>query len=390
MKIDPYKHKERYQGWKNNCQGEIEGISKTNSDIIFQYLEDMEIGRNVSSRSTKGPRSFIRLNTLRQKLLFFSKRFKIEFGLEDITQVTEDQIIKFFAKVRTGEVARDDGKIYASIDTYGKAFKAFWHWWIKVNRKKGITIQDITIDLDVRRDKPSWVYLTEEQIRRLSDNANFKYRTLMMFLYDSGVRAPTELVNIKISDFHNDFKEVHIRDEISKTFGRRIKLLLCSDLIKRYVQEEKLKQEDYLFSLKPENANRYIKSLCKKLFGEGDSPAGDKYSNMTMYDFRHCSCCYWLPRYKSESALKYRFGWKKSEKIHYYSELLGMSDTISEEDLFVDADKTKIEKENEQIRRQNEILQERMANMEVQMAKMMRLAGQIEVEIEAPPQFIKR
>ena len=381
MKIDPYKHKERYQNWKKNCQGQIEGISKKNSEIIFQYLEDMEIGRNVSSRSTKGPRSFIRINTLRQKLLFFSKRFKIEFGLDDMTQITEDQIIKFFAKVRTGEISRDDGKVYASIDTYGKAFKSFWHWWMKVNRKQGVILQDITVDLDVRRDKPKWVYLTEEQVKRMCDNANFKYRTLMMFLYDSGVRSPTELINIRISDFHNDFKEVKIRDEISKTFGRRIKLLLCSDLIRRYVDEEKLGLNDQLFSFKPHNANRYIKSLSKKLFGEEVSPAGDSYDHLTMYDFRHCSCCYWLPRYKSESALKYRFGWKKSEKIHYYSELLGMSDTITEEDLFVDADRTKIEKENEQIKRQNEILQDRMANMEVQMAKMMRLAGQIEVEI---------
>jgi hypothetical protein len=40
-----------------------------------------------------------------------------------------------------------------------------------------------------------------------------------------------------------------------------------------------------------------------------------------MYDFRHSSCCYWLPRYKSENALKYRFGWKKSDMISYYSHL---------------------------------------------------------------------
>lgn len=29
-------------------------------------------------------------------MLFFSKRFKDEFGIDDITKVTEDQIILFF------------------------------------------------------------------------------------------------------------------------------------------------------------------------------------------------------------------------------------------------------------------------------------------------------
>jgi len=378
MKRDPYEHKEKYYAWKIAVKDGVPGISKINSDLTLRYVGDMEVGRNVSSRSSKGPRSFIRLNTLRQKMLFFSRRFKVELGLDDITKITEDQIIVFFSKIRTGEVAREDGKIYASIDTYGKAFKSFWHWWMKVNRKEGTTIEDITIDLDVRRDKPKWVYLTEDQVRSFCDNSMFKYRVMIMFLFDTGIRAPTELINIKISDFHNDFKEVHIREEISKTFGRRIKLMLSSDLIKRYVREEKLEPQDYLFTFKPYNVNRVIKNTAKKLFGDGVSPAGEKFSNLTMYDFRHCACCYWLPRYKSESALKYRFGWKKSDKIHYYSELLGMRDTITEDDMLIDTTKTELEKDLESTKRQNEILQERMELMEIQMAKFEKLAVQIE------------
>ena len=51
----------------------------------------------------------------------------------------------------------------------------------------------------------------------------------MMFLFDSGIRSPTELMNVKVSDLFNDFKELNIREEISKTFGRRIKLMICSE-----------------------------------------------------------------------------------------------------------------------------------------------------------------
>ena len=98
-----------------------------------------------------------------------------------------------------------------------------------------------------------------------------------------------------------------------------------------------------------------------------------------MYDFRHCSCCYWLPRYKSESALKYRFGWKKSDKIHYYSELLGMRDTISEEDILIDVTKTEIEKEMQKTRSENEILKDQMENLQMQVARISELVTKLSI-----------
>jgi hypothetical protein len=97
-----------------------------------------------------------------------------------------------------------------------------------------------------------------------------------------------------------------------------------------------------------------------------------------MYDLRHISCCYWLPRYKSESALKYRFGWKKSEKIHYYSELLGMKDTISEEDLLIDVTKTEIEKRLLKAEKDKELLQERVNALETQMQKILKLTNDLD------------
>src|SRR3989338_10165483 len=100
--------------------------------------------------------------------------------------------------------------------------------------------------------------------------------------------------------------------------------MLSSHLIKDYVKNKELKPEDQLFNIDPPTVNKYLKRLVIRIFGDKESEAGEKYSKISMYDFRHISCCYWLPRYKSESALKYRFGWKKSDKIHYYIELLVM------------------------------------------------------------------
>jgi len=164
MKKDPYNHKGIYENWRKkvNTNG-IPEISKYNSDLILKYLNDMGCGYNVSRVSSKGSRSYIRLNTLRQKLVFFSKKFEELYGIDKITDISEIQLCKFFTDMRKGVVTREDGKVYQSAGYYVKNFKAFWHWWMKVNKKEGIEIKDITEDLDSSQDKPRWVYLTEKQ-----------------------------------------------------------------------------------------------------------------------------------------------------------------------------------------------------------------------------------
>jgi len=372
-KIDPYRHKERYLAWKEKNQSQISGIGRENSDITLRFLSDMESGLNICSSSKKGSRSYIRLNALKQRMIAFSRIFDKRFGLNKITDITEEQIFSFFGDMRNGKLKRQDGKNFISPKNFIKDFKTFWHWWIKVNRKNGIELKDITADLDTSGDKPKWVYLTEDQVRKICNEAKYEYKVLIWFLFDTGIRAPTELMNVKVSDFYNDFKELNIREETSKTFGRRIKLMICSDLIRAYVQTKNLQLDSYLFTTSPAASNKYLKRLAKRVFGAEKSPAGAKYSDITMYDFRHISCCYWLPRYKSESALKYRFGWKKSDKIHYYSEMLGMKDTISEEDLLIDTTKTEIEQRLVKSERYGEIMQERVNVLENQMQGILEL-----------------
>ena len=373
MKIDPYKHKECYLGWKEKVKDGIQNISKKNSSILLRYLEDMECGLNVSLKSKKGSRSFPRLNTLRQKLNFIFREFEERYNIHDITLVTEQHLHSHFTGMRNGTILSRHGNQYKSTGDSVKIFKAFWHWHQKINRKTNIKVPDITVDLDTSKDKPKWVYLTEEEVKCLYDAAKLDYRVLIMFLFDTGIRAPTELMNIKVSDLLNDGKELNIRDEISKTFGRRIKLMICSEILKDHITRKGLEQDDYIFKISPPSVNQYLKRLAKRILGDSKTPAGERYSDLTMYDFRHCSCCYWLPRYKSESALKFRFGWKKSDKIHYYSEMLGMRDTISEEDLLVDITKTELEHRLAKTERENELIKEEMESLREQGRKMMEL-----------------
>jgi len=382
MKIDPYKNKERWLSWKEKTKQGILGINKYNSDLLLNYLNDMEKGINISSVNKKGSRSYIRLVALQTRMIFIIKQFEQRYHLEKLTDLKEEQLLNFFSDMRNGTIKTKDRRTYKSVRDYTKIFKAFWHWYQKISLKQGREVSDITFDLDTSGNKPEWVYLNEEQVKQLCNNASFEYRVLIMFLFDTGIRSPTELINIKVKDLHSNCKELLISDEISKTFGRRIKLMLCSDLLKDYIKKQNLDTEDYIFPIKPYVVNRYLKRLGQRVLGDKESLAGQKYSDLTMYDFRHISCCYWLPRYKSESALKYRFGWKKSDKIHYYSELLGMKDTISEEDLLIDVTKTEIEKRLLKTEKDKEILQERVNAMEEQMKKILALMSQADNKTE--------
>ena len=222
-------------------------VSKENSDLIKQYIGDMEKGMNVSSESLKGPRGFSRLNTIRDRMVFFSRNFEERYSVRKLTEITEEQLFAFFSDMKNGVFKRKDGANYKTMDTPARIFKAFWHWYQKINRKKGIEIPDITKDLDTRQEKPEWVYLTEKEVKKLCENAKYEYKVLIMFLFDTGIRSPTELMNVKVSDLFNDFKELNIREETSKTFGRRIKLMLCSQFIKDYIKEKGLNSRRIIY-----------------------------------------------------------------------------------------------------------------------------------------------
>lgn len=271
--------------------------------------------------------------------------------------------------------------------------KAFWHWYQKVQRKEGNNIQDITQDIDGADAKPKFNYFTIEQLNQLCNEANYDYRMIMMFLFDTGIRAPTEMMNVKVSDLEWNKEKKHydltIRHETSKTFGRRIKLLLCSAMLKEYIKNKKIKQDQYIFTKVPQQVNQYLKKIGARILNIGEikrkkGSDGRYYTTckngLTMYDFRHSSACYWLPRYKSESALKYRFGWTRSSMIHYYTELLGMKDTIDEEDLYVDVSKTQLERDITNKGNEITLLQEQLKAQENKMTEMMEIMKAIQQE----------
>ena len=354
VKQDIYGHENRYKNWKENVLkfGE-EDLSKRNSELLLRYIFDMEIGANVSIKSKRGARSYHRLNAVRQKV---SKvfRFLQEENVKDVSKLTDKKIQVLFDDMRKGVILTEKGNKYKATADYVKGFKSFWHWYMKVCSKDGKTVQDITEYVDSSsEEKPSWVYMDEKQIQKLLKEASPHYSMLFEFLYCTGARV-TESLSLKGRDveYKNGIVYVTISPEIAKSSGRKIKLLLCGKNLLLYIKQKEIKDEDLLFPLSASYINYYLNNLGKKLFGEGISKGGEKYSKLTMYDFRHNSCCYWLQRYKTNSALMYKFGWKSEKYIHYYSEFLGMKDPIKDEDLYVDITKTEMQRELDKLKKQ--------------------------------------
>jgi integrase len=247
--------------------------------------------------------------------------------------------------MRSGRLPNKYGKPYLSTGDYIKDFKAFWHWHQKVEKKKGNEVKDIVEDLSTRGEKPKFVYFTEEEFNQMVEKASVDLKPILILAFTTGAR-PSEIVNITVGDFSEDFKSLTIRDEVSKTFGRRIKIILGAEQIKGYVEKFGLGKDDFVARMKLSAINTELRQLGKKIL----SKEKIQFKNLSLLDFRHSSCCFWLSRYKSENALKYKFGWIKSDKIHYYSEFLGMKDTINEDDLYIDVTKTELEKELAEIK----------------------------------------
>ena len=95
MKRDLRNDEARYNNWlKEVNKIGILNLTKNNSDLIIQHIEDMEAGRNINRRSKAGRRGYNTLNTRKSWLITIFKNLE-KRGIKDITEITEKQIHDF-------------------------------------------------------------------------------------------------------------------------------------------------------------------------------------------------------------------------------------------------------------------------------------------------------
>jgi len=391
VEVDPFNTKGTFNAWVESIKtpGGINYAALTqntapHSEAIIRYLFDLAAGKNTAKGHKKGPRSASHLLHVRNHLSMLFRILARETGKEDLA-FTEDEVLAVFQGLRTGTVKSQRGTAYLDVSTYAKIFAGFWHWHVRTQKRNGVAVVDVVESLDTSRDhKPAWHHFTLRDVERMADLVPYyEYKALIYFLFDSGIRAPKELMNVRAKDLtpvpDSPQLLLTIRDETSKTFGRKIKLMVCSDIIRKYLEENKLRGDAFLFTKCPTVYNRVLAKLGYKVLNIGTAyyqrlPDGQIHKTLikhgiTMYDFRHNSVCHYLPIYKSENQMKYRYGWKKSDMIHYYSEYLGMKDTIQEDDMLVDTTKTQLEQSLAREQQKVSILEERFNAEKTEMAE---------------------
>lgn len=376
---DIYNHEGQYRNWKTEVQENgIVGLSQKNVDLILRFITDMEEGRNIAKGSPKGGRSFVRLNNLRIRMIFLSRLLEKK-EIKDLSKCESDDALSVFNDMRSGKVKKRDGTIYESVADYVKTFATFWHWLQKVSRKEGKELPDITDEFDTRREENSFVYFTFKELQELLPYFSENEQVRMLFMFDTIIRSPSELMNVKVSDLTDDCKELSIRDETSKTYGRRIKVLLCSEELKRYIERNNVSQDDFLFSFPCQPFNETLRAAAAKAFGGSLTKGGKRYGELTMYDFRHSGACHWrLGAYRQKiDALMYRGGWNDLTTLNYYTKKLGMKDSIEKEDLLVGVDKTELEKEIEDLKNDGLLQKEKIQGLSAESRKIWELLDKV-------------
>jgi integrase len=358
--IDPHQSEMRYKHWREENKS-IDGVSREASDLIFQYLDDLEAGENVARGTKKGKRSFSRIYA---NLIKLTHIFKIlnsrKISLKDITEKNVNKIFIDMRGTKNKEgiteykIKKRDGTAFTSTWDYAKTFIGFWHWYMRVMKKKNKEIKDITADLDTSKEENVFCYFDREGFDKILVFLNPTDALQALFQFDSIIRYPKELQNVRRMDIteENGFVWLNIREETAKTYGRRIKLMLCSDKLLKYLEENKFEPTDVIFKFSSPMFNQKLKAAAIKAFGDIMTLGGKKYSEITGYDLRHAGACFWRKgAYHTKiDALMYRGGWKDLDMLNYYTKKLGLKDSIEEEDLMTLQNKTKMEKELEQLR----------------------------------------
>ena len=372
MKIDVYGHKQRYERWKEEVvkTGE-EGLTKKNSDILIKYTFDMEVGANVSKSSQRGPRQPARLNNLRQRMAQIMRMLQ-DRGINDITKKDKDSmkklekvLTKMWSDMQNGNIKTKNGGAYKSVDTYQKVFKAFWNWFIKINKKEDIVLPNICEDWGVRKEEPKFVALSKSDLDKIVPYFTLDEQTIILFLFDSIIRAPTELMSLRVENITEKKGEVwvNVPDEVSKTFGRNFNLVFSGNAVEEYIKRNKLESQDNLFQFSPPLLNKKLQQVCKQVFGDKLSEGGDYYKNITLYDFRHSGAIHFRPLVKNVDKLRHRGGWTNLKMINYYTKFLNMTGQIEKEDLLVEEDKSKLEQEMNLMKKEFEAMQKQMAQL---------------------------
>lgn len=334
QKRDLFNHEKNFNIWEEELTSKYieEGLTINNSKIYVNYFK--YLGQTKSKGHAQRTRTKI-------KSIFLGLQNK---GVKDISKLKEKEVSDYFFEWNKTH----------SID-YLKRFIAFWNWFKKDNRRNGIILQEIILEVkdfqNGKQNESNFVWLTKEEFDKFRSYFNKDKQLILLFAFDTIIRFPTEILSLKTENIFEKNGEVwvDIPKEISKTIGRKFNLVYSGDILLKYIKDNDKKPEDYLFNFSPLMLNQELKKIAKQIFGDKKSEGGEYYKNITGYDLRHSGAIHFRQLFQktgqSLDLLRERGGWSDFKMIDYYTKRLGLDGHISKEKMLLQEDKTKIEVE---------------------------------------------
>jgi len=337
QKKDVYNHAKNFESWRGQLTPKYleEGLNKENSKFFVDYF------KWLGERKSQG---YVNRNRCKIKSVFKGLQ---DSGVVDISKATIKQVEDYFFEWK---------KQGHSVD-YAKRWNAFWNWWKQQNRREGKVVLDLSVNLkDMQNEgegESNFVWITKEEFDKFRKYFDEDKQTILLFLFDTLIRFPTELLSLREENIFEKNGEVwvDIPKEISKTIGRKFNLVYSGEAVLKYIEKHKKEQGDYLFELSPTMFNQEMQKIAKQIWKDRKSEGGDFYKNITGYDLRHSGSIHFRQLFQktgqSLDLLRERGGWSDFKMINYYTKRLGLDGHISKEKLLLEEDKSKMEKELE-------------------------------------------
>ncbi len=359
QKYDIHATEDNYRCALNALEGAA--ISSSNKDLIQQFIKDAADGCHNPEREGAKPVGKRKLVPYIYYLIKWTKAFGSEWRA-----IKTENIRRLVADLKDDRIV----KTKKSSSPYSEHTKFHMRSLLKLFLRWLAYKHELPIKygfIDVRHVKTKLpAYLEKDQVEKLSlATSNAMYRALIWLLFDAGLRIE-EALNLKMKDVHfvdtptnNKLMRVDVR--ISKTEARNPELFFAQEYVQRWlsVHPEKDNPEAYVFignvgqPVTYDAVRMYFRKLAAKVL-----------PNVRVYPhlFRHSSATYYASRLNRQQ-LCLRYGWEFSSNMpDIYIRRSGVDNSA--------VVKT-FEAENlNDLKKQNETLQEQMKVLSAKMAEL--------------------
>ena len=318
--------------------------------LLKKFIYDAYLGKTILGREKKKV-GLKRLLKYIQDLKKLDVYFKKPFG-----DITEYDMERFILDLEDGVLKTPDGHAYAGETqvVIKKMIKKFYKWLEGDNVEVPRKVRWI----DTSVEPIEYVSLSKDELDKvlslMTSNSSYnlvRNRALLMFLFDSGLRAE-EVLNIRMKHLTLKNDDYVVRVEFSKTKKRTITLPFCKEFLNSWLDMHPMPNEPsaQLFPI-TYNALRGVVNRVGDIVKK----------HITPQSLRHSSATYWC-QHLTPYELCYRLGWSMSSKMpQRYIDREGLSQEKASK--VVKAAKV------ESLEQENALLARRLATLEDQMTK---------------------